>query len=637
MLRTLFIWSTTLFLTLALMTQVRAQQHLGHDLPFQWYEDLSAAADLDAFLGLPPDSLTYAERPVSLGYTRSALWLRTFIPSNTLGPQDNWLSVGPAFIDDITLYIRPHGSDGPWIRKDSGDLWPGSRGELDYRVPTFALPDLAPGSPGLDLVIRAESSSALLVRAMLLNDTNLLEHTLRSTGFWSFYFGLAAISMCLALLLAIAINQRFLWAICAFSLTYILVACIEGFISWVAGPWMPNLQHYLTSIFSLVSFGTLLWLWAEALDLSVRWPRLYQTSLGCAALIVALVVLIPFDQYGTAVGLRTLLFAVGTVALTLGAVVLWLRKKLSGVGLVLGIVPLAYVASGVAAQLALSGVTAYYQELYIIWQYLLLANILLVLALAVMRVRNERREYQSRRLLAQALRTEREASFFQRQFIGLVAHEFRTPLAIISSALQNLQAPGLSEEQRNGRYQKIQRATQRLTQLTDNCLADSRLSATNLQIERQPVNIVDLVRTTVVHVEGSTLVVRINGQQINEWPRPRIVDIDGALIRIALSNLIDNALNYAPGSNITLDLMCTPGRLTLCVCDNGPGIPPEAAPKIFERYRRIESPERRPPGTGLGLYVAREIARAHNGNLTLRPNEPHGCCFELSLPAGPDF
>ncbi len=633
--RTLLLWFFGIFLGLVLITPVRAQQHLGHDLPFTWFEDTSAAIDLDTFLSLPSDALTYADRPVSLGYTGSALWIKTFIPSTNLSPDGNWLSVSPTFIDDITLYVRQHGSDGPWTRKDSGDLWPGARSELDYRVPTFALPDLAPASPGLDLVIRAESSSALLIRATLLNDQTLLEQTARTTGFWSFYFGLATISMCLALLLAIAINQRFLWAICAFSSTYVLVACIEGFVSWVTDPWLPNLQHYLTSIFSLVSFATLLWLWAEALNLARRWPALYRLALGCATLIAALVLLIPFNQYGLAITLRTALFAAGAVALTGGSVLLWFRKKLSGTGVILGLLPLAYVASGIAAQLALSGLIEYYEQMYAVWQYLLIINIVVVLALAVKRVRDENRENQSRRLLAQELRTEREASFHQRQFIGLVAHEFRTPLAVISSALQNLATPGLSEAQRNARYEKIQNATLRLTQLTDNCMADSRLSATSLRIERQPTDIIELIRTTVAHVETSVVVIKINGQVMAEWPRPRIIEADTALLRIALSNLIDNTLKYAPRSTITINLVFSPGRLHLDVCDNGPGIRPEEASHIFERYRRIEGPERHRPGTGLGLYIAREIAKAHGGTLTFRPNQPHGSCFELSLPTTP--
>lgn len=637
-LRMALLCSTAIGLTLLLATSARAQQQLGPDLPFQWYEDHTAAADLDAFLKLPPEALTWAERPVSLGYTRSALWIKTFIPSTRLATTGNWLSVGPAFIDDITLYVRPHGTEGDWQRKDSGDLWPGSRSELDYRIPTFALPDLEPGSAGLDLIIRAESSSALLIRASVLDDLGLLEHTTRSTGFWSFYFGLAVISLCLAILLAIAINQRFLWAICAFSLTYVLVACIEGFVSWMMAPWLPNLQHYLTSIFSLISFAALLWLWAEALNLALRWPLLYRLTLGCAVLIASLVLLIPLNRYGTAVSLRTGLFAIGTLMLTGGSVLLWFRRKLSGTGLALGLVPLAYVASGVGAQLALSGAIAYYQQLYIVWQYLLILNILVVLALAVKRVRDANRENQSRRLLAHELRTEREASFHQRQFIGLVAHEFRTPLAVISSALQNLQTQGLSETQRDERYEKIQRAAQRLTQLTDNCLADSRLSATHLRIERQPADLIELIRSTLEPVDNSTentVVVTINGRPVNDWPRPRIMDIDAALIRIALSNLIDNALKYAPESAITVDLAVSPERVTLSVCDHGPGIPPGEATTIFERYRRVERPGRRQPGTGLGLYIAREIARAHGGSLTLRPNQPHGCCFELSVPTPP--
>ncbi|MBC2770445.1 sensor histidine kinase [Pusillimonas minor] len=621
---------------LGIWPSAKAQVHLGPDLPFVWHEDQTAAIDLDEFLKLPDTSLRRSQVPVSLGYTASALWVKIFLPASAFEGKDGWLTVGPNFINDIVVYFRPAGSDGDWARKDAGDLWPGKRGDIDYRFAVFNIPAPVPGNPGYDVVFRAESDSALLLKATLRTPADMAEHAAKSTGFWSFYFGLAAISFGLALLMAIFIRKPFLWSICLFSLTYVLVACVEGFVNWLIGDYAPNLQHYLTSVLNLMAFSSLLWMWSEMLEFKRHAPKIYRFVLGVAVLIALLTLLIPLGRYGLAVKIQTLIFSVGVVTFLVWLLVIYLQKKISLGLLLLGMSPLVYFATGIMAQLSLYGLIPYYDTIYVVWQYALMLNILTVLGLAVHRVQTENQQTREKRLLARELQLEREANVYQRQFIGMVAHEFRTPLAIISSALQNLRLTQINEAQREIRYDKIQRATDRLVQLTDNCLADSRLSSGNLYLDRQSTDLVGLTQSVIELFNTASehnIKLTINGKPTLRVPGLVILSADAALLRIALSNLLDNALKHTGTGPISIDISTFADMVAVSITDTGPGIPTEYAERIFERYLRVESPGRRTSGTGLGLHVAREIATAHGGTLVLKPNHPQGCCFILTLPA----
>src|SRR5690606_16872104 len=163
--------------------------------------------------------------------------------------------------------------------------------------------------------------------------------------------------------------------------------------------------------------------------------------------------------------------------LAAGAWIVWRDEDRDAMTLVLGLMPALYVAAGIVALMSLIGLIPYNKHIYGLWQYVIMVNMLTILGWVAYRIQQEARETQEKRQLAHELKLEREASFHQRQFIGMVSHEFRNPLAVITSALENLQLLSVSDKQQRRRYQSIRRATHRLVQLTDNCLADSRLYA----------------------------------------------------------------------------------------------------------------------------------------------------------------
>lgn len=120
------------------------------------------------------------------------------------------------------------------------------------------------------------------------------------------------------------------------------------------------------------------------------------------------------------------------------------QKAIDRTTLLLGLLPPFYVAAAVLVQLSIHGIIPFHMAIYSLWQYALIVHIITVLIIAILRVRAENRQLEQKQRLARELQIEREASFHQRQFMGMVAHEFRTPLAVIQAALENLRLSAAS-------------------------------------------------------------------------------------------------------------------------------------------------------------------------------------------------
>ena len=615
---------------------------IGEDIPYRYLEDPGGRMTLEQFLAIPDDKLTRATRSRSWGYTRSAYWMKLHLPAALFQSQQRWLQVGPNFVDHITLYYRVRGSNEPWTRRESGDLAPYDSRDLDYRYAVFKLPEISAGGLGYDLVFRVKSTSALHLQGTLWEPESFTAQAMKNTLFWSFYLSLAAISSVVALLLAIVLGNRMFWAVCAFSLSYLLVACIQGYLGWLWGGPGLYIQHYLTSILVLYTFGCLLWMCCEVLNFRRYLPRLYLVMNGVALAIGALLLGIPLDRYGEALHVQVVLSVGSSLVLVAAAFYLRLRKHIRPLEMMMGLGPLLYVMTGGLASLIMNGIIAYRSWAYELWEYLLMGNMFLVLAVAIRRVSDEHQQARQARQTAREWRVERAASFHQRQFIGMVSHEFRTPLAIISGTLDNLSLITDAQDPRHRRFEKIRRATARLTQLTDNCLADARLSSSQLYLDLKRVDLLEVIEEVANVVSLSDqhrLQVSHEGRPLDHCESSGLrfsLMADQGLLSIALSNLLDNAVKYSPGGEIGIDIRFDDRACVLSICDQGPGIHPDEEDRIFERYRRAGSADGGVRGSGLGLYVAREIARAHKGDLQLNTGQDRGACFVLSLPGQTD-
>ncbi|MBF0394783.1 MAG: ABC transporter substrate-binding protein [Alphaproteobacteria bacterium] len=228
-----------------------------------------------------------------------------------------------------------------------------------------------------------------------------------------------------------------------------------------------------------------------------------------------------------------------------------------------------------------------------------------------------------------ALERERAALARYKQFAELVSHEFRNPLAVIKSKSQLMEliaAQGATPDEDS--WNAINRAVGRLQTLFDQWLASETLVTGEFPFLAERIDLMPFLDSVL------SLVPQSPGHRIGLEPMPEglTIEADPALIRVALINLLDNAVKYSPrGGAIILRATPSGGRASIQVIDSGAGIAPQDQSSVFERYFR-GGRDSGPAGMGLGLFMVREIARLHGGEATVDSVPGMGSTFTLSLP-----
>lgn len=235
-----------------------------------------------------------------------------------------------------------------------------------------------------------------------------------------------------------------------------------------------------------------------------------------------------------------------------------------------------------------------------------------------------------------ALDVQKRAMSEQRNFLAMVSHEFRTPLSIISSSADSLAALHPEEE---SRLTRINRAVLRMQGLIDTCLAHEWLESATQARRSDRVEIVPLLQRLAEEVRAlhPDRVLDLDLSALAEdarCPDGPVITGDATLLSVVFSNLVENAVKYSPApAPIRLEAAVERDDiLTLRVSDSGIGITPEERERIFEKFFRSTRTERT-PGAGLGLYLARQIIGAHDGDISLEnPASGTGTVFRVCLP-----
>ena len=223
-----------------------------------------------------------------------------------------------------------------------------------------------------------------------------------------------------------------------------------------------------------------------------------------------------------------------------------------------------------------------------------------------------------------------DAHTTQQQFVADASHELRTPLTILRGEIEvALRKPRSAEDYREVLVSSREEID-KLSRLTENLLVLARADAGQLARHREPVDLSTLARTVAGMLNGAAADRKL--ALIVEAAEPVTVDGDPTALERALANLVENAIAYCPpGEEITLAAAQAGGHARLRVSDSGPGIAPEHAAHVFDRFYRV-SRSRSRDGTGLGLAIVKAIAEAHGGRVPLESRPGHGCVFTLELP-----
>lgn len=228
----------------------------------------------------------------------------------------------------------------------------------------------------------------------------------------------------------------------------------------------------------------------------------------------------------------------------------------------------------------------------------------------------------------------RQSQELKSTLLDAIAHEFKTPLTSVKAAATSLLSRPLAppEEQRE-LLTIVDEEADRLARLVTEAIQTARVEAGKLQLNRELHSAGSLVaaalRQSKPLTEGRTVEVEIA-------PELPLLFVDADLIQLALRQLIDNALKYsAPSAPVTVAALPSRLGVSIQVADQGPGIPLEERSQVFEKFYRSAPNRQQAPGTGMGLAIAREVARAHGGDVSVESSDGRGAVFSVSLPAAP--
>jgi len=627
---------------------------LGSQLPWRQWIDQDGHAGVEAVAARPDSDFQTLDGPVSEGYTRHVVWLRAVLPPEFQKEPPLWLQVSPPYLDSVTLYQL---QQGQWVAQKAGDLMPGAD-RLATRKFLFRLHN------DLPILLRVESSSVMRVYASVSRSADLLAQTERDGWTLGVYFGLTGALLLLVWICALVFRERRLAAIGILGTVTLFHAFnLHGYGNIWLFAHQPRLASDLVGLGAFAVAAALAWQTQAQLTRGrPDWRWIHRVLQGLLALNLAAMASVPLDCYGE--------FALIAIVSPMLVVFLatWVcgqELKRRGFSAEHGLLFLAYALHSGNSVLTLAeftGTRVVQHDTALFWQFQLL--LLLALAAAgvgaglhqrfrqahesrtralqelaaserLLETRVEERTTEldlARQALQQALDQERRMRLEQRQFFSMISHEFRTPLTIIdSAATEQMSFPSERPDDQVERAAQIRRACRRLSALIDNSLCGERFNTASFELVPSPVDLAELVQeaSQLVHWSPRHWLELELAPDVREWTA------DPTLLRIALSNLIDNAVKYARQGRVRVATrQDARGWLELSVSDQGPGLDAAARMRVFDKFERgLYNDTTR--GFGLGLWITRRVARLHGGEVQVHSEPGQGCCFGIELPPHP--
>lgn len=228
----------------------------------------------------------------------------------------------------------------------------------------------------------------------------------------------------------------------------------------------------------------------------------------------------------------------------------------------------------------------------------------------------------------------------RKNLIANISHDLKTPITAIQGHIEALlDGPATSPEKQEKYLKVIHHNTTYLNRLIDDLFLFSKLDMDKLEFHCESVRIGDYLADLIEEYQ-----LELGGQKIrvifsNLLDGETSVYLDGKRLYQAINNIIRNAIGHGPEQGLSLNvrLYRQEDWVAIDIQDNGPGIPEEKLPKIFDRFYRIDTERTKNlESTGLGLAITRELVQAHGGEITVTSREGTGTCFTMLLPAYAD-
>lgn len=601
---------------------------------------------------------------INAGYTTDTLWVRLEVQRPPSAPRRWLLQFGHALLDDVQLYRRD--AAGRWrLQQHAGEDVGREHWAVDAR--NVLLPLTLDSDQPVELLLRLQSKNAMSTTISLLTPEAYGSASRREYLFYGLGLGFGLLLIAFhALFWGMTRDRLSGWYLAYVSNALAVEALTAGLpqqLLAMPATWSDNLLGLC------MCAGLTIGIRFAAMQLGIdrRWPRpMRAVFIGLLLLSLAAAALVLSGHNG--LGMLAMQPAAMLSIVGLLGAALWLLRRDDGqarafllifgiyyAGVALSFVRnLGYVPTNVWTNNAAALGTLLHMVLMstrLTRQYDVMRREKEAAQARLMQVvgrHNEQLEQevrvrttdlhqeieQRRRLeveLRAALETERRAKQSQLDFVAMVSHEFRTPLAIINTTAQqiarNLEA---AREKTLARCANLRAAAQRMVALVDEYLTTDRMDTPQAAFQPRDCDQAELREMLDDLVE--------------DWPRGRVrllIDrlplhwrCDLGLLRVALRNLLANADRHtAPGGMIELQVGCPPdGKLSFRVSNPGDEVPTDEVPRLFEKYFRGRQAQRS-PGAGLGLYLVQQIAEMHSGQARLESRgrgEPVRFGLELS-------
>ncbi len=563
---------------------------------------------------------------LSLGHSRDVIWLRLHLPARGSADAEHWLVAGQPFLDDLQLFTAAPGADAASTPLRAGDHVPVAQRPTALREAVFPV---QLGAVPSTHYLRVQSTSALTLNLALWSPPAYAAHAATQQALQGLLQGLMLTSAIISLLAGLWLRRAFFFIAAAYVLaTGALHAVLAGYDQLLLYPQQPWLADHVVGV---LGFGVALL--SILFSLSYLQPQAWYPRFTRA--LQAMGALLGVGTLVSLVGLYPVVapwlsrLALGTVLMLTLLFLLMLRQagppRLRATLLLAMFLP-SLLAAALQALRNLGWLPASFWTTQL-WGLTAFLQMPFAAVVVLLQMRDEQR----RSTLAE--RRERE----QQDFLDMMAHELRTPLAVLGTALANIELrtdPQLPDMR--PRFRRATAALARLNTLVDNALADHRLRDTPLQLQLQPVRPSELA----ARVQQRLLI-----EAPHEWRLSLPADdspvlLDPAWLDMAVLNLLDNAVKYSPaGGVVALHIERRLGpdgeRLCLAVQDGGPGMATEVQAHLFDRFYRAPSASNAGavPGVGLGLYLVAEVARRHGGRVQVDSAPGRGSRFTIELPA----
>lgn len=576
-------------------------------------EEVSSPALADQFIPL--------QGPLSLGFTRSVVWIRLDLRS---AESAQWLlDVGNPILEDVRLYAR--GDNGIWTVRHGTLSGNGDMRDMNYRKPVFKI-NLKTGDHSI-FYLRLASRTAMVTNLQLSAPEFLFEKDTRESFVWGLVYGAY-------LLVMIFYTAFWIWTREKVHLHYTMYVGINLGSAFLTGHWTNMLGLNLESGIHTLVLGIFicLSLWiapvfsASYLKTYRIWPRSTRWFLRiCASISTVCVGMVLAGLYGQGVmsiQIASMFLIVATIAVS-GHLALKGDKRAQLLLLAFGLFYIG-VLWRYMRNIGLIEPSWWNENVYQIGAFIHM----MVMSTGIFSSYNAlRQKSEQDRARANAQEIQRQRQY---EFLGMVSHEVRTPLTVITASADNLLLDPTVSPSTRIRVEKIIRHCGKLQHLFDSYLDNERLLNGDKPFTMAAVDLTSLCESTVQDV-GEAHGIHV-GFQTDLLPN---VVCNSDLVKVAITNLLENARKHSTDtSGIHLQLRRSDSFVSICVTDKGEGVDDKDLPYIFDAYYRGKGAYAS-KGSGLGLHLVKFIAEQHKGRVYAVKLETQGMRFVLEIPIHP--